>query len=279
LVYPAISAAAWRVMYHEFPAVGLCEKIVKISHCINTVPTLFQPHKATMKTLLLAVLLTLQANACLWVDGTTIDGGHRTVEGLPATILRHAMKSTPEERIGRIIRAEKDEHRDDFSQKELEGAEEILSGRFDRAVEIFKKAEADQPGRYSTAVNLGTAYELNGELEPALKWIREGLRRDPGSHYGTEWLHVEILRTRLKLKENPAYLQNHHVVTLPEIFSDKTPVLTGEGTHTAEEIGGSILYQLEERLVFVKPPDPIVADLLYCRASRFVIWEELEIQC
>jgi len=53
--------------------------------------------------------------------------------------------------------------------------------------------------------DLGTAYELAGKNEPALRWIREGLRRNPNSHKGTEWLHVKILEAKIEQeKQRPS---------------------------------------------------------------------------
>lgn len=139
----------------------------------------------------------------------------------------------------------------------------MLGGRYDAAIGIFSQLETEYPGHYSTAVNLGTAYELKGELELALQWIREGIRRNPESHMGSEWLHVEILQVRIKLKENPGSLLQNHVIELPDSYTATTSVPIGDGNHTVKQIADSILYQLHERMIFVKPPDPVVADLLF----------------
>lgn len=217
-----------------------------------------------MKTLFLTFLMTLQANACLWVDGTTIDGEHRRVEGhFPAKLLTQSLAKSAEEEALKSLLARQSARQDDFPQKEFEGVQEVLKGNYDRAIGIFEQAESDYPGRYSTAVNLGTAYELKGELEIALKWIREGIRRNPKSHLGTEWLHVEILKTRIKLKEHPGYLSQNHVIQLPDSYSKTTVIEIEDGKFTIDQIADSILYQLQERMIFVKPPDPVVADLLF----------------
>ena len=219
---------------------------------------------STLRILLLAFLLPLQANACLWVDGTTMDGSHRSIGGhFPAIQLRNILNESPEDKIEWVTRSRRNEEQDAFSQTEIEGVGEVLKGNHDRAIRIFEQAETDHPGRYSTAVNLGTAYELKGELELALKWISEGIRRNPESHLGTEWLHVEILKTRQKLKEDSGYLRQNHVIKLPDSYSAESIVLIGDHRYTVDQIADSIHYQLQERMIFVKPPDPIVADLLF----------------
>lgn len=217
-----------------------------------------------MKSLLLAFLLPLQAGACIWLDGTTFDGSTRRLEGWShGRQLESALLENPEDRLDELTRLGNGTNSNVAPGKELEGVRELLSGNAGRAVEILGQLETEQPGRYSTAANLGTAHELNGDLEAALKWIREGIRRNPDSHQGTEWLHAEILRTRIKLREDPAFLRNHHVISLPDSFSAETPVRTGDDQRTVAEIGVSIFYQLRERMIFVKPPDPVVADLLF----------------
>lgn len=209
---------------------------------------------------LIAFLLLLQANACLWVDGTTIDGSRRQIEGrFPADKLKSSLTASPEDRIAQFISTQHNE----FAQQEADGVQEVLKGNYDRAIGMFEQTEADHPGRYSTAVNLGTAYELKGELELALKWIREGIRRNSESHLGTEWLHVEILKTRIKLKENPGYLRQNHVIKLPDSYSKTSSIQIEDRQLTIAQIADSIHYQLQERMIFVKPPDPVVADLLF----------------
>ncbi|MEO5913365.1 MAG: hypothetical protein ABIS50_03970 [Luteolibacter sp.] len=216
------------------------------------------------RILLIAFLLSIPADACMWVDGTTLDGGTRTIGGLsPAKMLRLSLNSSPEDKLDELIEARREDHKDADTWSELEGVRKVITGDYDQAITIFNESEAKFPGRYSTAVNLGTAYELKGELNLALKWISEGIRRNPDSHMGTEWLHVEILKARMKLKENPDYLREHHVIELPESFSATSSFKIDGDSHTGDDVRDALEYQLRERMIFVKPPDPIVADLLF----------------
>lgn len=221
-----------------------------------------------MKTLLLlSLLLTAHASACINVEGTALDGSAGTDGGYsPARILQAILNKTPEQRAEEFLHARNHHSQDTFSEKEHEGVQEVLKGNPARAITLFKQIETEHPGRYSTAANLGTAYELNGELENALTWIREGIARNDKSHYGTEWLHVEILKTRIKLREDPDYLRQNHVVSLPDSYSRSSIIRIADDTRSIDEIGLAIFYQLKERILFVKPPDPVVADLLFTLA-------------
>lgn len=133
----------------------------------------------------------------------------------------------------------------------------IRLGRYADAIETLVALEAARPGVYETAANLGTAYELAGRLEEAALWIARGIDRNPRSHAGTEWLHAAILHAKLKLRDDPAWLQAHSVI-------DRAHVGQREG----EEIVRAIDYQLAERLQFVSAPDAVVCDLFYQAALR-----------
>ncbi len=130
----------------------------------------------------------------------------------------------------------------------------VFSGRSGEAIPVFQKLEADFPGKYATASNLGTAYELAGDVPNALKWIGEGIARNPDSHAGTEWLHLAILETKLKLKADKNWLAQHSV-------------LDGQRERGALAIEHALEYQLNERMYFIKEKDPIMCDLFYEAAA------------
>lgn len=131
----------------------------------------------------------------------------------------------------------------------------IFLGHHRKAIDALVALERDHPGVYATAANLGTAYELVGDLKNALKWIEKGIERNAASHQGTEWLHLAILRAKINLAGNPAWLAEH-------------TVLEGNTNRSADEIMRAIAYQLEERLQFVQPLDPVICDLFYQFALR-----------
>lgn len=95
------------------------------------------------------------------------------------------------------------------------------------------------------------------------------MRPNDGSHHGTEWLHVKILEAKLALEQDPDWLAKHSVLGADFRADDD-----GRGPrrlatdHTGREkslaeIEDALVYQLRERLEFVRPPDPTAADLLF----------------
>ena len=135
-------------------------------------------------------------------------------------------------------------------------------GRASEAVELLQRLETERPGEYFVAANLGTAYELAGNNQAAWQWIREGIRRNPASHEGTEWLHVKILEAKISQQKEPAFFEHHSVLELqPEDIQEKIVIETNR--FAPKKLIAAIQHQLAERLQFVKPPDAAVASLLY----------------
>jgi tetratricopeptide (TPR) repeat protein len=143
----------------------------------------------------------------------------------------------------------------------------ILAGRYDEAIQMLRTLEATHPGKAITAANLGTALELAGDDTEALRWIREGYRRDPREHNGSEWVHVRILEAKLALARDPAWLAKNGVMRLDFGVDDapRAPAkLPTDHTGRQRDLAATfaaINYQLFERTLFVAPPDAVVADL------------------
>lgn len=209
-----------------------------------------------MRHLLTILIFVIHSFGCGWVNGTTIDGhwversGGRISEANPDQ-LAYALESTPEQMLHYLDESfSKDDRENNITKAVLF----MLDGNYKESIKKLLIQEALHDNSYEVATNLGTAYELSGDNSNALKWIKEGIKRNPDSHYGTEWLHVKILETKLKLEDDPDYLQNNHVVDFEELYYN---------TYKYRE---AIFYQLRERMLFVKPKDPLVADLLYAYA-------------
>lgn len=222
---------------------------------------------ASLRQLLLSGALVLQvlapspAQACIWIHGTTLDGrpiAHSPNH--PAEWISYAMDQTPAQRLEEISKAKPGNTRE---QKENRAVALILEGKPREAIQILQELEKESPGEYTVAANLGTAYELAGDLENASFWIKEGIRLNPASHSGTEWLHALILETKIRLQKDPAYLATHRIIPLPERFNSSTKIALSGTEYTVPEIETALAHQLRERCVFVKPPDPVVADLLF----------------
>lgn len=140
----------------------------------------------------------------------------------------------------------------------------IHRGEAAKAVAVLKAVEAEHPGEYIVAANLGTAYELSGDLAQAHRWIDEGIRRNANAHEGTEWLHLRILEARMALAKDPAWLKSHSVLGM-SFGSDEHPERPStlpKGATNPDEVINALTYQLHERMAFVKAPDAMVGGML-----------------
>jgi tetratricopeptide (TPR) repeat protein len=134
----------------------------------------------------------------------------------------------------------------------------ILLERYEEAIKLYLEIEKKKPNRYSTASNIGTAYELFGQNENALKWIKKAVEIDPKSHNNSEWIHVKILEAKIKGEQfyTTSFLLN------TEFGTDVTP----SSQMTKQELQTlyyALYYQLNERISFVEPKEKIVAQLLF----------------
>jgi tetratricopeptide (TPR) repeat protein len=221
-----------------------------------------------MKTLgfLLGFLLSAHiASACFWITGTTYQGTSKRASGVGAAInLRNSLRM---------------EHRDDgmrmqaalvnstnFNDRSDYAVSLVYLGEVNEAVDLLRTLEQEQPGTYVVAANLGTALELQGNNEAALRWIREAIRRNPQSHHGTEWLHAKILEAKIAHEKDPDYFKSHSVLEIDPKEASSSITIDGQ-TFSSIEVGQAIQHQLQERLQFVKPPDQAVASLLFDYAA------------
>jgi tetratricopeptide (TPR) repeat protein len=123
-------------------------------------------------------------------------------------------------------------------------------GKNNVALTILQSLYAAHPDQYQLAANLGTSYELAGEVDSALKYIKRGIVLNPNAHDGSEWVHVKVLETKIKLRTDSLYLKSNTVLGLNKEQEYDTLV-----AHQIE-------IQLRERFPFCPGPDPIMASLM-----------------
>jgi hypothetical protein len=155
----------------------------------------------------------------------------------------------------------------------------IRRGDSPKAVEILESIERTNPGEYRVAANLGTAYELSGDLVKAHQWISEGIRRNPRSHDGTEWLHLRILEARQALAKDPKWLSTHSVTGLDfgKDAEPRKPERWPKDSGNAEGVIAALTYQLRERMAFVPAPDPLVGSLIADLAVMLLLFRSPDV--
>jgi hypothetical protein len=167
----------------------------------------------------------------------------------------------------------------DFRAQSDYAARLIRHGASAKAVEILEAVERRHPGEYIVASNLGTAYELSGDLAKAHRWIGEGMRRNPESHEGTEWLHLRILEARQALARNPRWLNTNSVTGLDFGIEaqPRKPEQWPKDSGGADGVIKALVYQLHERMAFVPAPDPLVGSLIAELGVLFMLYRTVDL--
>ena len=214
------------------------------------------------KWILVLFVLALPAFACLWRTETNLDGRPVDINDFDpqtylATMRREEGAEYWERQLSSLGTTDTLEKRND------KAVALAHLGRCPEALTILQAMEKEAAGRYETAANLGTVHELLGHDEDGLRWIKEAMKRNSESHFGTEWVHVRILEAKLALRKDPGWLGSHTVLGY-DFGSGASPALPAELRNEEEQkrVQRAIEYQLGERLPLVPVPDPVVADLL-----------------
>lgn len=212
-------------------------------------------------------LFPFSAHACLNPIGQPFIGQKIETKGVSASdfiknLTTHKDRAYWEKVRAEIIERQKDHPFLKESSNNLAVALVHL-GQIKEAIKILEDLEKSKPNYYATATNLGTAYELNGENQKALEWIKEAISRNKDSHLGTEWLHVKILEAKIAMEKDSEWIKTHSVLGV-DFDANPQNLLTDHlgQQKTLDEVEQALIYQLHERLEFVKPPEPVVADLL-----------------
>ena len=215
----------------------------------------------------------MSADACLQPAGRVRVGERFITGNVPAENFAQSLASHQNreywEKVKADIERQNKQHRFRANANANNLAVALIHlGEIKPAIALLEEAERKSPGQYETAANLGTAYELDGENQKALSWIKEGVNRKNESHYGTEWLHVKILEAKLALEKDQDWLKHNSVLAMnlqngdAVQLSDKIATDFRGAQKSLAETEEALVYQLHERLEFVPPPDQIVADLL-----------------
>lgn len=132
-------------------------------------------------------------------------------------------------------------------------------GKVSQAKNILVDLVLRNPKEYSMVANLGTAYELSGELDSALKYISKGLTINSKSHYGSEWIHVELLKAKIKRKRSRYHIIKNSILS-DEILESKRD--TSRRRWRRSRVLGHIYRQVRTRAPFTPAPNEVIWNLL-----------------
>ncbi|OJJ18627.1 hypothetical protein BKI52_23750 [marine bacterium AO1-C] len=153
--------------------------------------------------------------------------------------------------------------RENISYQHLSDAAVHLTrlGKYAKALDLLQWLNKKYPNKYKIVANLGTLYEINGQLDSAYYYIQKGMQLNAKSHYGSEWVHLSILKAKKAYQADPSWVLYNNVLnmthlrdTIAEKDRDKLNIALTRIQH--------MVYQMEERIPFSKTPDVIVANVM-----------------
>jgi hypothetical protein len=78
------------------------------------------------------------------------------------------------------------------------GALYIRLGDLSRALPVLQAAQRQHPDHFRLVANLGTAWQLAGDLPQAALYLEQAVRLAPGKYQKAEGYHVKLVRQRLR---------------------------------------------------------------------------------
>jgi hypothetical protein len=88
------------------------------------------------------------------------------------------------------------------------GALYVRLGKAAKAMEVLRAAQRQHPEHFRIAANLGTAWQVQGELSEAAAALQEAVRLAPPKLRTGEEYHLKLVRLRQKEKKNTSTLDN-----------------------------------------------------------------------
>lgn len=147
----------------------------------------------------------------------------------------------------------------------------VYLGQYSKALVYFAAIKSNVPNQFATATNMGTAYELLGNAEQAQRWIGESLKRKTDHHDNSEWIHLKVLQAKQSGVVPASVIGLDFGTDAKPNMPPQLPQDAGGRTQTLIEVENALIFQLHERLQFVRPPDPIVASLLFDLGNLLVL--------
>jgi tetratricopeptide (TPR) repeat protein len=200
----------------------------------------------------LSILTVLPAAACLNIYYSIDAEGHLHEATDMHTYFKNFNKNFNKKLIcSKLPKLEK-KIRENGDYKDLSDYAVYLMklGLFEESKDILVALYYAHPDEYQLAANLGTAYELVGEVDSAMKYINRGMELNDDAHDGSEWVHIKVLETKKKLENDSLWLDNNTVLGLSDSQVKDTLVLH------------QIFIQAHERFPFTPGTDPIMASIM-----------------
>jgi hypothetical protein len=138
----------------------------------------------------------------------------------------------------------------------------IKVGRYKESIPILENLLKTHPDEYEINANLAVAYELNGQLDEALSFIKKSMKLNSNSHLGSEWFHLRIIEAAIVSRDTKLKIQEMDILKI----KDDTSVATMF----------QISYQLKERIPLTKSTNSLLSKVIEECADYYYIHYSIE---
>ena len=114
-----------------------------------------------------------------------------------ASIAASPLRKRYEASVGRLVQTAQ-ERRLTADESADVGALYIRLGDLHRALNVLQPAQRENPSHFRLAANLGTAWQLQGDLSQAEICLQQAVRLAPGKYERAEELHLRLVRLRAR---------------------------------------------------------------------------------
>jgi tetratricopeptide (TPR) repeat protein len=136
----------------------------------------------------------------------------------------------------------------------------VKNGQTKEAIDTLESLLKTHPNEYNILANLGTAYEIVGNNTKALEVLTKAVSINKDSHYGSEWIHLNILKHKINNESFPI----EKIIDLGiDVSNSQWNTATWNYKIPADSLLKSIAYQLHERIGFIAPKDKIIGRLVF----------------
>lgn len=167
----------------------------------------------TIAILGLVMMFSLRASAGLYYSGETVNPlpakwrgfltDHRTLRMIGSPKSASIVAETYAEALNKLDNAARTRKLTAGETADY-GALLVRSGKAEKAVEVLRPAVRANPKHFKLAANLGTAWQLAGDLEQAEFALTEAVDLAPANLKAAEAAHLKLVRLRRKEGKAPA---------------------------------------------------------------------------
>jgi tetratricopeptide (TPR) repeat protein len=218
--------------------------------------------------ILFAGFFSLISSACINAEGFSIFGS-KTFYDLPISFIKkidiEKYRADALKRARQLIAEYRNKSPDVHYYNEL-GVVRIFEGKRKEAKQLLMQGLKLDSMNYGLNSNLAVVMELEGDLDSAQLLLQKAVGINKQAHFGSEWIHLKILEATMKTLDDKNWIYKHNVIDF-KALDDSLPFK--KRRYGAIRTIMEIEFQLKERLVFVKPVNVIVANLLLYLADLY----------